>query len=149
MGGHSWAELPGAGEQGDKGSLRGMRGGERFYSQGGRPSQVFPYKEESTGYSCGWCPRAPCRYLIGPGCRRSVPGSLASLWNLSVAFFWGIPQHAQPFTSDFSTHSKRPLYQNQTKILQENYRPISFVSYRHKTFNKILGNQIQRHILKN
>ena len=24
-----------------------MRGGERFYSQGRRPSQVFPYKEES------------------------------------------------------------------------------------------------------
>ena len=73
---------------------RGMRGGERFYSQGRRPSQVFPYKEESAGYSGGWCPRAPCRYLIGPGCRGSVPGSLTSLWNLSEAFFRGIPQHA-------------------------------------------------------
>ena len=45
-----------------------MRGGERSYSQGRRPSQVFPYKEESAGYSGGWCPRAPCGYLIGPGC---------------------------------------------------------------------------------
>ena len=96
--GGSRAELPGAGERGgDKGSLRGMRGGERFYSQGRCPSQVFPYKEESVGYSGGWCPRAPCRYLRGPGCRGSVPGSLASLWNLSVAFFQGIPQHARPF----------------------------------------------------
>ena len=43
----------------------------------------------------------------------------------------------------------RPLYQNQTKILQENYRPISFVSYRHKNFNKIPANLIQQHILKN
>ena len=93
------AELPGAGERGDKGSLPGMRGGERFYSQGRRASQVFPYKEESAGYSGRWCPRAPCWYLLGPGCRGSVPGSLASLWNLSVAFFWGIPQHARPFTS--------------------------------------------------
>ena len=47
------AELPGAGERGDKGSLRGMRGGERFYSQGRRASQVFPYKEESAGYTAG------------------------------------------------------------------------------------------------
>ena len=97
LGGSSRAELPGAGEPGDKGSLRGMRGGERFYSQGRCPSQVFPYKEESAGYSGWWCPRAPCRYLLGPRCRGSVPGSLASLWNLSVAFFRGIPQHARPF----------------------------------------------------
>ena len=97
MGGRSLAELPGAGERGDKGSLRGMRGGERFYSQGRRPSRVFPHKEESAGYSGGWCPRAPCRYLLGPGCRGSVPGSLASLQNLSVAFFRGMPQHARPF----------------------------------------------------
>ena len=47
MSGRSQAELPGAGERGDKGSRPGMRGGERFYSQGRRPSQVFPYKEES------------------------------------------------------------------------------------------------------
>ena len=26
-----------------------MRGGERFYCQGWRPSQVFPYKEKSAG----------------------------------------------------------------------------------------------------
>ena len=75
-----------------------MRGGERFYSQGRCPSQVFPYKEESVGYSGGWCPRAPCGYLLGPGCRGSVPGSLASVWNLSVAFFRGVHQHARPFT---------------------------------------------------
>ena len=87
MGGRSPAELPGAGERGDTGSLQGMRDGERFYSQGWRPSQVFPYKEESVGYSSGWCPRAPCWYLLGPGCRGSVPGSLASLWNLSVGIF--------------------------------------------------------------
>ena len=49
---------PGAGEGGDKGSLQGMRGGESFYSQGRSPSQVFPYKEESAGYSGRWCPRA-------------------------------------------------------------------------------------------
>ena len=73
LGCHSRAELPGAGERGDKGSLWGMRGGERFYSQGRHPSRVFPYKEESGAYSSGWCPRAPCRYLIGPGCRGSVP----------------------------------------------------------------------------
>ena len=97
MGGRSRAELPGAGERGDKGSLQGMRGGERFYSQGQRPSQVFPYKEESAGYSGGWYPKALCQYLIGPGCRGSVPGSLASLRNLSVAFFWGMPQNARPF----------------------------------------------------
>ena len=78
-----------------------MRGGERFYSQGRCPGQVFPYKEESVGYSGGWCPRAPCWYLIGPGCRGSVPGSLASLQNLSVAFFRGMPQHAQPFILAF------------------------------------------------
>ena len=102
MGGRSPAELPGAGERGDKGSLRGMKGGERFYSQGRCPSQVFPYKEESAGYSGGWCLRAPCRYLLGPGCRGSVPGSLASLWNLSVAFFRGIPQHARPFREHLS-----------------------------------------------
>ena len=47
-----------------------MRGGERFYSQGRRPSQVFPYKEESAGYSGGWCPRAPCHYLQGVGPRK-------------------------------------------------------------------------------
>ena len=35
-----------------------MRGGERSYSQGRFPSRVFPYKEESAGYSSGWCPRA-------------------------------------------------------------------------------------------
>ena len=40
-----------AGERGDKGSLRGMRGGERFYSQVRRLSQVFSYKEKSVGYS--------------------------------------------------------------------------------------------------
>ena len=101
MGGRSRAELPGAGERGDKGSLRGMKGGERVYSQSRRPSQVFPYKEERAGYSGGWCPRAPCLYLLGPGCRGSVPGSLASLWNLSVAFFWGMPQHARPFSHIF------------------------------------------------
>ena len=28
-----------------------MRGAERSYSQGRRPTQVFPYKEESAGYS--------------------------------------------------------------------------------------------------
>ena len=39
------------GERGDKGSLRGMRGGERFYSQVRRLSQVFSYKEKSVGYS--------------------------------------------------------------------------------------------------
>ena len=32
LGGRSRAELPGVGEQGDKGSLRGRRGEERFYS---------------------------------------------------------------------------------------------------------------------
>ena len=32
LGGRSRAELPGAGKQGDKGSLRGRRGEERFYS---------------------------------------------------------------------------------------------------------------------
>ena len=53
MGGRSRAELPGAGERGDKGSLRGLRGGERFYSQGRRPSQVFPYKEESAAAAAG------------------------------------------------------------------------------------------------
>ena len=74
-----------------------MRGGERFCSQGRRPSQVFPYKEESVGYSGGWCPRASSQYLLGPGCRGSVPGSLASLQNLSVAFFRDMPQHARPF----------------------------------------------------
>ena len=43
LGGRSWAELPGAGEQGSegglrsKGSLRGMRGGEGFYSLGQAP----------------------------------------------------------------------------------------------------------------
>ena len=66
-----------------------MRGGERFYSQGWRPSQVFPYKEKSTGYSGGWCPRAPCGYLIGPGCRGSVSGSLASLRNFVCGIFLG------------------------------------------------------------
>ena len=86
-----------------------MRGGERFYSQGRCPSQVFPYKEESAGYSGGWCPRAPCRYLLGPGCRGSVPGSLASLWNLSVVFFRGIPQHARPFKNDPSELSQAEL----------------------------------------
>ena len=95
---------PGAGERGDKGSLRGMRGGERSYSQGQHPSRVFPYKEESAGYSGGWCSRAPCGYLIGPGCRGSVPGSLASLRNLSVAFFRGMPQHARPFSIIFIYH---------------------------------------------
>ena len=60
------------GELGDKGSLQGMRGGERFYRQGRRLSQVFPYKEKSVG--SGWCPRAPCRYLIGPGCPTFHPG---------------------------------------------------------------------------
>ena len=75
-----------------------MRGGERCYSQGRCPSQVFPYtKEESASYSGGWCPRAPCRYLIGPVCKGSVSGSLASLWNF-VAFFRGMPQHTRPFT---------------------------------------------------
>ena len=68
-----------------------MRGGERFYSQGGRPSQVFPYKEKSAGYSGSWCPRAPCRYLIGPGCRGSVSGSLASLQKFVRGIF---PGHA-------------------------------------------------------
>ena len=87
----SRAELPGMGERGDKGSLQGMRGGERFYSQGWRPSQVFPYKEKSAGYSGDWCPRAPCRYLIGPGCRGSVSGSLASLRNFVCGIF---PGHA-------------------------------------------------------
>ena len=113
LGGRSRAELPGVGERGDKGSLRCMRGGERFYSQGGRRSQVFPYKEESAGYSGRWCPRAPCWYLLGPGCRGSVPGSLASLWNLSVAFFRGIPQHARPFTKSLSKNSTR--HQSSTK----------------------------------
>ena len=89
-----------AGERGDKGSLRGMRGGERFYSQGRCPGQVFPNKEESAGYSGGWCPRAPCQCLLGPGCRGSVPGSLASLRNLSVAFFRGMPQHDRPVRTD-------------------------------------------------
>ena len=78
-----------------------MRGGERSYSQGWRPSRVFPYKEESAGYSGRWCPRAPCRYLLGPGCRGSVPRSLASLRNLSLAFFRGMPQHARPFIPAF------------------------------------------------
>ena len=41
------------GERGDKGSLQGMRGGERSYSQGRRPSRVFSYKEKSAGYSNG------------------------------------------------------------------------------------------------
>ena len=68
-----------------------MRGGERFYSQGWHPSQVFPYKEKSVGYSGGWCPRAPCGYLIGPGCRGSVSGSLASLRNFVCGIF---PGHA-------------------------------------------------------
>ena len=93
----------GAGEQRNKGSESARyEGWERFYSQGRCPSQVFPYKEESAGYSGGWCLRAPCRYLLRPGCRGSVPGSLASLWNLSVAFFRGIPQHVRPFREQLS-----------------------------------------------
>ena len=40
-----------------------MRGGERFYSQGRCPGQVLPYKGKSAGYSSGWCPRAPCRFM--------------------------------------------------------------------------------------
>ena len=52
-----------------------MRGGERFfYSQGRRLSRVFSYEEKSAGYSSGWCLRAPCRYLIGPGCPTFHPG---------------------------------------------------------------------------
>ena len=68
-----------------------MRGGERSYSQGRRPSRVFPYKEESAGYSSSWCPRSPCRYRVGPGCMGSVSGSLASLRNFVCGIF---PGHA-------------------------------------------------------
>ena len=119
LGGQSRAELPGAGERGDKGSLRGMRGGERFYSQGRRRSQVFPHKEESAGYSGGWCPRALCRYLLGPGCRGSVPGSLASLRNLSVVFFQGIPQRARHFNNKSpSLEKKQRSFQTSGNIIQ-------------------------------
>ena len=51
-----------------------MRGGERFYSQGRHLSRVFPYEGKSAGYSNGWCLKAPCRYLIGPGCPTFHPG---------------------------------------------------------------------------
>ena len=65
--GLNWAVALGQNSRGRVSEETGMRGGERFYSQGRCPSQVFPYKEESAGYSGGWCPRAPCRYLLGPG----------------------------------------------------------------------------------
>ena len=91
------------GERGDKGSLRGMRGGGRFYSQGRCLSWVFPYKEKSAGYSNGWCLRAPCRYLIGPGCptfhialtRWNFVGKVMSLLfsmlsRLVITFFQGV-----------------------------------------------------------
>ena len=41
------------GERGDKGSLRSMRGGERFYSQGRRPGQVLPYKGKAPATAAG------------------------------------------------------------------------------------------------
>ena len=98
LGGRSQAELPGAGEQGSEGSLWGMRGGEGFYSQGRAPIQGR--KRRLSG---DWCPRAPCRHLIGRlGCR---PASGTCLRHFSGACLNtprhastcpGMPQHAQP-----------------------------------------------------
>ena len=78
------------GERGDKRSLRSMKGRERFYSQGRRPGQVLPYKGKSAGYSSGWCPRAPCRFMPDlssrPFCYRTR--GVGSLWLLPAERGW-------------------------------------------------------------
>ena len=41
-----------------------------------------------------------------------------------------------------------PLYQNQTKIRQKNYRPIFLIEMDAKILNRILANGIQQYIKK-
>ena len=65
--------------------------GRGFIGRAGVQARSSHIRKKARGYSGGWCPRAPCRYLIGPGCRGSVSGTSASLRNFVCGIF---PGHA-------------------------------------------------------
>ena len=53
MGGGSRAELPGVGERGDKGSLRCMRGGERFIAREGVEARSSHIRKKARATAAG------------------------------------------------------------------------------------------------
>ena len=106
-----------------------MRGGEGFYSQGRAPIQGR--KRRLSG---DWCPRAPCRHLIGRlGCR---PASGTCLRHFSghVEACPDMPDLARPFTNI-------PWIMEKARVFQKNIY-FCFIDYA-KAFDCVHHNKLE------